>query len=236
MGAHLTFDKKMKSLRLSLLALILGLAGGSHAATTVISQPIFTTLADYAPTGFGQSFTANGNYSITAINLYISSSSGGTDITLRIYDFDSLASTLGSVVQGSGVLFESSLSPTAAWKTVTLSSLVNVVSGATYAFTIIAKDPGGSETGWNNYGVSSADVYAGGNRLNLGSGSSVSKQVSDLSFKVVAVPEPGAPMLFVAAITIATIRRTRRGWQPCGPPKFRGGLRLPLRSVPHLRR
>ncbi len=202
----------MKKPSIALLALIFGSSGGSHAATTVISQPIFATLADYAPTGFGQSFTANGNYSITAINLYISSSSGGSDITLRLYDFDSLASTLGSVVQGSGILLESSLSPTAAWKTVTLPLPVNVISGATYAFTIIAKDPGGSATGWNNYGVSSTDVYAGGNRLNLGSGSSVSKQVSDLSFEVMAVPEPGASMLFAVAITITASRRTRRGW------------------------
>ena len=154
----------MKRPHISLLALILGLAGGSHAATIVISQPTFTGLADYQPTGFGQSFTANGNYSITAINLYISSSAGGSDITLRLYDFNSLASTLGSVIQGSGILLEPSLSPIAAWKTVALTSPVNVVSGATYAFTIIAKDPGGSETGWNNYGVNSADVYAGGNR------------------------------------------------------------------------
>ena len=199
---------------ISLLALILGLAGGSHAATIVISQPTFTGLADYQPTGFGQSFTANGNYSITAINLYISSSAGGSDITLRLYDFNSLAATVGSVVQGSGILLESSLSTTAAWKTLTLTSPVNVVLGATYAFTIIAKDPGGSETGWNNYGVNSADVYAGGNRLYLGSGNSVIKGVPDLSFEVMAVPEPATGMLFSIAITITAMSRTRR---PCRP-------------------
>jgi len=202
----------MKGSHISLLTLIFGLAGESHAATVVISQPTFTGLADYQPTGFGQSFTANGNYSITAINLYISSSAGGSDITLRLYDFNSLAATVGSVVQGSGILLESSLSPTAAWKTLTLTSPVNVVLGATYAFTIIAKDPGGSETGWNNYGVNSADVYAGGNRLYLGSGNSVIKGVPDLSFEVMAVPEPATGILFSIAITITAMSRTRRGW------------------------
>jgi len=201
----------MKKLHFALLTLILGLAGGTHAATIVISQPTFTTLADYAPTGFGQSFTASSDYSITAINLYISSSFGGSDITLRLYDFDSLASKLGSVVQGSGTLLESNLSPTVAWKTVTLTAPLNVVSGATYAFTIIAKDPGGSATGWNNYGVNSADVYSGGNRLNIGSGGVVTKQVSDLSFQVVAVPEPSTSLLFAAAITLSIFSRTRRG-------------------------
>jgi len=202
----------MKGSHISLLTLIFGLAGESHAATVVISQPTFTGLADYQPTGFGQSFTANGNYSITAINLYISSSAGGSDITLRLYDFNSLAATVGSVVQGSGILLESSLSTTAAWKTLTLTSPVNVVLGATYAFTIIAKDPGGSETGWNNYGVNSADVYAGGNRLYLGSGNSVIKGVPDLSFEVMAVPEPATGILFSIAITITAMSRTRRGW------------------------
>lgn len=204
----------MKRQHLAPLALLFGASATVHAATIVISQPTSTTLADYSPTGFGQSFTANGNYSITAINLYISSSAGGSDITLRLYDFDSLASTLGSVVRGSGILLESSLSPTAAWKTVTLATPVNVISGATYAFTIIAKDPGGSTTGWNNYGVNSADVYTGGNRLNIGSGTSVSKQVSDLRFQVVAIPEPSTPILFFVAVTITATRRTRRVMQP----------------------
>jgi len=200
----------MKRQYIALLALLIGASAPTQAATIVISQPTSTSLADYSPTGFGQSFTANGNYLITAFNLYISSSAGGSDITLRLYDFDSLASTLGSVIRGSGILLESSLSPTAAWKTVTLSTPVNVTSGATYAFTIVAKDSGGSATGWNNYGVNSADVYAGGNRLNIGSGSSVSKQASDLRFQVVAVPEPSTLMLFVAAVIITATRRTRR--------------------------
>jgi hypothetical protein len=203
----------MKRPQIPLIALILLLAGASHATTIMISQSTFTGLADYQPTGFGQSFTANGDYSITAINLYISSSAGGSDITLRVYDFNSLASTLGSVVRGSGVLLESSLSRTAAWKTVTLAAPVNVVPGVEYAFTIIAKDPGGSATGWNNYGFNSADVYAGGNRLFLGSGSLVARGIPDLSFEVLTVPEPSTLMLLAATLTISVSRRTR-----CGAP------------------
>lgn len=203
------FDKNMKRHHLALIALLLGASATTHAATIVISQPISSSLADYSPTGFGQSFTANGNYSITAIHLYISSSAGGSDITLRLYDFNSLASTFGKVVRGSGILLESSLSPTAAWKTVVLATPVNVTSGATYAFTIVAKDPGGSATGWNNYGVNSADVYSGGNLLNIGSGGSVSKRASDLRFQVAAVPEPSTLMLFAIAVTATATRRIR---------------------------
>ncbi len=200
----------MKRTQSALLAFILGTSAATQAATIVISQPTSTSLADYSPTGFGQSFTANGNYSITAINLYISSSAGGSDITLRLYDFDSLASTLGSIVRGSGVLLESSLSSTAAWETITLTTPVNVLSGATYAFTIIAKDPGESATGWNNYGVNSTDIYASGNCLSIGIDSSVSKQVSDLRFQVIAIPEPSSLRLFSVACTLTVTRRTRR--------------------------
>jgi hypothetical protein len=199
----------MKRPQLELLAFILAMSAATQAATIVISQPTSTSLADYSPTGFGQSFTANGNYSIAAINLYIASSAGGSDITLRLYDFDSLASTLGSVVRGSGVLLESSLSSTAAWETITLTTPVNVLSGATYGFTIIAKDPGGSATGWNNYGVNSTDVYASGNSLSIGPGSSVTKQVSDLRFQVVAIPEPSSLFLFSVACTFTATRRRR---------------------------
>lgn len=198
----------MKPPHIVLLAGILGSSGTTHAATTVISQPAFTTLADFAPTGFGQSFTATGNHSITAINLYMSSSAGGSDITLRLYSFDSQGSKLGNVGLATGYLRESELSPTPGWETVTLFSPFNIVRGATYAFTVIAKDPGGSATGWNNYGVS-PDAYAGGNSLSLGSGGSVTKNTSDLTFQVVAVPEPATSSLLAAALSLTTFRRTR---------------------------
>lgn len=175
----------------------------------MISQPTFTRLEDYQPTGFGQSFTANGTYPVGAINLYISSSFGGSDITLRLLEFNSLASTLGSSVLASGALKESALSPTGGWKTVSLETPYKVSSGASYAFTIIAKDPGGSATGWNNYGVSVTDVYSGGNQLSIGSGNPVTKQTSDLSFQIVLVPEPSTSLLFAAAAMVLSGRRTR---------------------------
>lgn len=199
----------MKLLPLALV--VLALTGATRAATVVVSQPTFTRVEDYQPTGFGQSFTTTGKYSITAIDLYISSSAGGSDITLRLYEFDALASKLGSVVQATGVLFESSLSTTAAWRIVALATPLQVFSGATYAFTIIAKDPGGSATGWNNYGVNSADVYSGGSLLSLGSGGSVTQRVGDLSFQVVAVPIPesGVSMWLAMVVTIAVGHRMR---------------------------
>ena len=200
----------MKRLSILLLVSIFTVSGTSQAATIVISQPDFIRLEDYQPTGFGQSFTASGNYSIGAINLYVSSSFGGSDITLRLYDFNSSTSTLGGVVRGSGVLMESTLSSAGAWKSVALEVPFKVSPGVTYAFTIIAKDPGGSATGWNNYGVSATDVYSGGNRLSLGSGGSVTKQTTDLSFQVVVVPEPGISALLAAAVMIGATRRTRR--------------------------
>ena len=201
----------MKRLPILLLVIISAVSETSQAATIVISQPNFTRLEDYQPSGFGQSFTASGNYSIGAINLYVSSSFGGSDITLRLYDFNSLTSTLGGVVRGTGVLMESTLSNVGAWKTVSLEAPFKVSSGVTYAFTIIAKDPGGSATGWNNYGVSTTDVYSGGNQLSLGSGNSVTKQTADLSFQVVAVPEPNISALLAAAFMIGTTRRTIKG-------------------------
>jgi hypothetical protein len=203
----------MKILPLALS--VFALSGATRAATVVISQPTFSSLSDFPPTGFGQSFTTNGKYSITAINLYLSSSAGGSDITLRLYEFDALASKLGSVIQASGVLLESSLSPAAAWRTVTLAVPLQVLSGSTYAFTIIAKDPGGSATGWNNYGVNSADVYAGGSLLGLGSGGSVTKQISDLSFEVLVVPEPAVSGLFAMALAVAAGLRVRRPGSAC---------------------
>ena len=106
---------------------------------------------------------------------------------------------------------ESTLSNVGAWKTVSLEAPFKVSSGVTYAFTIIAKDPGGSATGWNNYGVSTTDVYSGGNQLSLGSGNSVTKQTADLSFQVVAVPEPNISALLAAAFMIGTTRRTIKG-------------------------
>ena len=87
---------KILNTALALLTSLYCCIAESNAATIVISQPTFTALSDYSPSGFGQSFSVESNYSVIAINLYISSSSGGSDFTLRIYEFNSSASTLGS--------------------------------------------------------------------------------------------------------------------------------------------
>ena len=203
----------MKKLKLALFALLFGTSAIVQGATIMISQPTFTRLEDYQPTGFGQSFTANGNYFIGAVNLYISSSYGGSDTTLRLFDFNSLASSLGNSVLGSGVLQESSLSSSGSWRTISLDVPVRVFSGSAYAFTIIAKDSGGIANGWNNYGMSPSDVYSGGNQLSIGSGASVTKQTADLSFQVVSVtvPEPSSSLFFVSAVMLAFSRRTIKG-------------------------
>jgi hypothetical protein len=127
-----------------LMSVLLQDAAGSSIS---IKQESFTGLQDYQPTGFGQSFTADGKYSIVAIDLYVSSSSGGSDATLRLYDFNSAPSTLGTEVLSSGTFLESALSRTPAWIRVELAKPVAASSGSKFAFTVIAKDPGGSATG-----------------------------------------------------------------------------------------
>lgn len=186
----------------------LAFAGISQAASVVISQPIFNSLGDFAPTGFGQSFTTNRADQIVAVNLYISSSSGGSDITVTLHSFNSITSVLGTAVLGSATLRETSLSSTAAWKSIAFTSAVAAQAGSTYAFKIVAKDPGGS-TGWNNYGTSSTDVYGGGNRLSISTNGTVSKATTDLAFQIVAVPEPGISVFLVTSLAVASSRRKR---------------------------
>lgn len=188
----------------------LALSGWGWAATIAISQPAFTGMPDLPPIGFGQSFTATSSDSLTAIHLYVSSCSGGSDFTLRLYDFDSDGSKLGASILGSGTFLETDLSTTAGWRSVALTSAVKVIEGQTYAFTVIAKDPGGSATGWNNYGRHATDIYAGGNYLGLGSNGAVTKQAPDLAFQIFSVPEPGGVLLAGASLVTAVIRRTRR--------------------------
>jgi len=177
------------------------------ASTVSISQPSFTGLADFAPSGFGQSFTANGDYSIVAIDLYISSSSGGSDGTLRIYDFNSSLPALGTSILGTGTFFEADLSLAPAWVRITLLSPIVVTKGNEFAFTIVAKDPGGSATGWNNYGVNSSDVYPGGSRITV---DPVTMKTTDLAFQVVTIPEPSIVGIAAVGLFIGINRRTRR--------------------------
>lgn len=196
--------RKMKSplCLLSVVTMML-VPPDAHGDTVSISQPTFTALADFAPAGFGQSFTASGTYSITAIDLYVSASSGGTDATLRIYDYNSSLSLLGTVILGAGTFVEANLSTTPAWIRINLAAPVPVTSGDEYAFMVVAKDPGGS-TGWNNYGFNASNVYSGGSRL----GGNGSQGTSDLAFAVVTVPEPSSALLLMIGF-LALSGRTR---------------------------
>lgn len=199
---------KMKITLFTICSLVLVIFTPFAKGTTVsISQPTFTGIADFSPSGFGQSFTANGDYLIVAIDLYISSSAGGSDATLRLYDFNSSLPALGTSVLGAGIFFEADLSVVPQWVRVELLSPIPVTNGNEYAFTIIAKDPGGSATGWNNYGVNSSDVYSGGGRITI---SPVTVRTTDLAFQVVTVPEPGTAILVAAGLLLGINRRARR--------------------------
>lgn len=201
----------MKTPPITILALSLALMVAAPAATIVISQPAFTSLSDLPPTGFGQSFTAGESYTITAINLYVSASAGGSEFTLRLYDYDAAGPALGTKILGSSTFLEANLSAAADWKSVVLDSPVKVTAGKTYAFTIIAKDPGGSATGWNNYGRSATEAYPAGNLLGLSANGTPNPVASDLAFQVVAIPEPGVSFLMSIAMVAAATRRTRHG-------------------------
>lgn len=178
------------------------------ASSISINQPSFTGLADYQPTGFGQSFTAEGKYSIVAIELYVSSSSGGSNATLRLHDFNSSLSLIGTEVLGAGSFLESALSRTPAWIRVELAKPVAAVSGTNFAFTVIAKDPGGTSTGWNNYGFNPNNVYTGGSAFG-GAGGTVVQGSTDLAFRVVTVPEPTTGCLVSVAVLACGARRRR---------------------------
>lgn len=205
----------MKHALLTICANVLFGASLARGSTVSISQPSFIGLADYAPAGFGQSFTANGDYSIVAIDLYVSSSAGGSDATLSIYDFDSSSSELGSTILGAGMFLEAELSTSPRWIRVNLLFPVTVNSGDEYAFTIVAKDGGGMATGWNNYGFSSSNVYPEGSRLSISSSSgSITPATNDLAFAVVTVPEPTSGLLLALGLLGAINRRTRQWKQP----------------------
>lgn len=178
------------------------------ASSISIEQSSFTGLADYQPTGFGQSFTANAKYPIVAIDLYVSSSAGGSDVTLRLYDFNSSLSTLGTQVLSSGSFLESALKSTAAWIRVELAKPVTANLGGEYAFTVIAKDPGGSSTGWNNYGFNRNNVYTGGSAFGGASGT-VRQGTTDLAFRIVTVPEPASACLVFISVLAWVTRSTR---------------------------
>jgi hypothetical protein len=115
-------------------------------------------------------------------------------------------------VLGSGRLLEPQLSPQPLWREVGLAAPVPLTAGRTYAFTVQADDPGGTETGWNNYGATFADAYAGGEFfMGLAGRVSTGSNIRELAFQTVVVPEPAAAVAAAgAAAGLLAGRRPRR--------------------------
>ena len=180
----------------------LSLAEGS---TIAIHQPDYLTLTDLPGVGFGQSFTANGTYSIVAIDVVVSASSGGVGVTVEVRDFDASVPSLGASLLGSGTIRESQLSPVPAWVRVHLMAPVHVVQGGEYAFTLVADEPGSSETGYNRYGYNRNDVYSGGRYFPI----TLSARTSDLAFAII-VPEPSVWCFFGVGCVLWVSSRRRR--------------------------
>lgn len=194
----------MKYYLVNVVALMLTMQSLSvHASNVVISQKDFDGLADYAPAGFGQYFTANGNYIIIAIDLYISASSGGSDATLNLYSFDSSIPDLGSTVLASGVFLESDLDSSPEWIRVEFDTPLSITDGLEYAFVVYANDPGGA-TGWNNYGSTTSNPYLDGSYISPGF---LNSSLNDLAFQIIAIPEPTT--LFLSLSVAAALLQKR---------------------------
>jgi hypothetical protein len=181
-----------------------------ESSVIVVSQTSWVGLQDYSPAGFGQSFTAESDFLITAVDLFVSASAGGSDVTLSIFEFDSSSSAPGPSLLGSGFFLETNLSSTPQWIRVSLDFPVLVNGGEEYAFIIEADDPGGVGTGWNNYGYA-PDIYGGGSELyRSSSGNWNTRMSSDLAFSVIAVPEPSAVLLLGFACFGSRLGRRNR--------------------------
>ena len=169
------------------------------AATIGISQSEFVFHADTLD--FGQSFTSEQDTDIVGIRLNLSASFGGSDITIRIYDFDRSTLSFVSGILARGTLLESALSTTPAWFDVMVDDRVSLVAGNAYAFTVEAKDPGGVDTGWNNYAVTTVDVYPGGEFFIEFLGSiTTNTNLKELAFETLIIPEPSSLLLAAFAL------------------------------------
>ncbi len=184
---------------------------------SILFTPLFTLAAigtsqtqiDFHadPLNFGQSFTPTEDQTISAIRLSIAAEQGGSDFTLQFYEFDRGTLTLAPTVLATGQAFESQLSRnTPSWLEIRLASPLPILSGQTYAFTVLAKGPGG-DTGWNNYGLSTTDVYAGGEFFFGLTGSvRVNTNLKELAFETV-VPEPAS---FTALLLLICLMISRK--------------------------
>jgi len=201
-------------IRYALVLILVLVARGVLADEVLISQ---TTMSGHADTlNFGQSFTAPADANVTGIRLSLYSSMGGSEITVSLHHFDRSPLALDPAILGSGVIAEANVPASAAWIDIPISPAVPVAAGQTYAFYVLATDPGGV-SGWNNYGMSFNEAYLGGEYFGTSSGSIHLSNIDDLAFEVIAtdivVPEPGTSQLLAiggACGLAALVMHTRR--------------------------
>lgn len=87
---------KFFSMRIKIVCVSVALLQIVESSLVVVSQKIFTGLEYYSPGGFGQSFKVDDDCSLTSIEIYVSSSAGGSNGVISIFGFESSSSTLGN--------------------------------------------------------------------------------------------------------------------------------------------
>jgi hypothetical protein len=186
---------------------LLAAARGGLASEVLVSQPTITGHVDTL--NFGQSFTAPTSGNVSSIRLSVVGSFTGSEFTVRLHEFDRPSLAIDPVVLSIGIFPEASVPTTAAWIEIPMAPSAALVAGSTYAFTIQATDPGGVETGWNNYGAVFTDVYAGGEFFHGLSGTASLSNVRELGFEIL-VPEPGAAELLLAGTLAVGVLRSAK--------------------------
>ena len=181
----------------------------------VVSQTSITNQSDF-PSGYGQTFTVTTAVSIDALALGVRGGSGGADFDVELHRFDPLTSSVNSLVLGRASVSKSLVGVSnVSWLAIYFDVSTSAAVGETFAF-VIKHTSGGS--GYNRYGNSQANPYAGGSRLGgYDFQSSGQDQVSlllstDFAFEIISVPEPSAP--FILSLGILGIISRRHRHQP----------------------
>lgn len=192
----------------SLLSLLLVVAS-AQAAVIDVSQTSITREDDIGD--FGQSFTPTATTQLLGIRLNIRTSSGGSDFVLRLHRYDPATQTLAAAVLASATVVENKLSSVATWIEILFPTPVSQVTGQSLAFTIDTLGPGGP-AGWDNFGTTTDDVYAGG-ILFRGLSGQVTPFANprELAFETIVrtVPEPAPLVLLGLAAPAWILRRAR---------------------------
>ena len=211
----------------SLSSLFFSVSSVSQASTISISQPVVDRLLTAGDISFGehgQTFTATGDYSIVAIDLFVQAIDGGNpnnipgilpgtsfEITLFGFDFDEFRPAGPRLGQGS--FLETELSETAQWIRVELDEPAPVTAGETYAFLIDPEEDPPQRRGANLYGFDiSGEEYSDGTAYVLFPRTlDYQQRSSDLAFQIVTVPEPSSVLLILGGGFLFASRRTRCG-------------------------